>query len=317
MGQNKILLLGGSGFVGNQVASQLAVGGFNVLVPTRRRNTTLPLGMVPNIKVVCANIHDVKVLGDLMQGVSAVINLAGILHDRDSRYPFGKNFSAVHVGLPEKIIAAMKLAGTRRLVHMSAMCAALNAPSEYLRSKAAGEQIVLVSGLDVTVFRPSIIFGRDDACLNAFAKLIKLFKIIWVFRSKTRFQPVYVGDVAKVIMACLNDPMTFSQIYELGGPKIYSMKELHEYLGALMGKTPLLIDLPASAEEWLATILGYLPKPPISPDNLRTMMLDNVTDGWRNYPSWDPVALEAILPGYLSVAHPRLRFSGYRFRAGR
>jgi uncharacterized protein YbjT (DUF2867 family) len=175
-----VLLIGGSGFVGGWIASRLSERGVRVTIPTRHRENTKKLIMLPTVSMVEANVHDPKVLVQLMQGQDAVINLVGILHDSDSRLPYGKGFAAAHVDLPRKIVAAMRESGVNRLVHMSALKAALDAPSEYLCSKGEGETLVraAMDELDVTVFRPSVIFGPDDAFLNMFAKLIKLFPIL-------------------------------------------------------------------------------------------------------------------------------------------
>jgi len=188
-----VLLIGGSGFVGGWIASRLSERGIRVTIPTRHRDHTKKLTMLPMISMVEANVHDPQELVQLMRGQDAVINLVGILHDRDSRLPYGKGFAAAHVDLPGKIVTAMRQSGVRRLVHMSALKAATNAPSEYLRSKGEGEAIVhaAMPELDITVFRPSVIFGPDDVFLNMFAKLIKLFPILPLGAGEARFQRLF------------------------------------------------------------------------------------------------------------------------------
>lgn len=172
-----VLLIGGSGFVGGWIASRLSERGIRVTIPTRRRDNTKQLILLPTVDMVEANVNDPQALAALMQGQDAVINLVGILHDHDSRLPYGKGFAAAHIELPKKILAAMKQTGVRRLVHMSALNAAVDAPSEYLRSKGEGEAAVVAAmgELDITVFRPSVIFGPGDAFLGMFAKLLRLF----------------------------------------------------------------------------------------------------------------------------------------------
>jgi uncharacterized protein YbjT (DUF2867 family) len=235
-----VLLIGGSGFVGGWIASCLSERGVRVTIATRHRENTKKLIMLPTVSMVEANVHDPQALVKLMQRQDAVINLVGILHDSDSRLPYGKGFAAAHVDLPRKIIAAMRESGVRRLVHMSALRAAIDAPSEYLRSKGEGEALVraAMSELEITVFRPSVIFGPDDAFLNMFAKLIKLFPLLPLGGGAARFQPVYVGDVASAFADCLSNGATFGKTYELCGPKVYTLRELVEYTARLVGRKP-------------------------------------------------------------------------------
>ena len=218
-----------------------------------------------------------------------------------------------------KIIAAMKQKGVRRLLHMSALQAAIDAPSGYLRSKAAGEAAVLsaANDLDVTVFRPSVIFGPGDSFLNTFATLLKLLPILPLACASARFQPVYVGDIADAFVASLKDQATFGKTYELCGPTTYSLRELVAYTGTLIGQHRPIVALPGSLAYVQAMLLGLLPKPPISPDNLRSMQVDNVTDGRHNLPGWQPRSLEAMVPGYLAPIKLKQRLSAYRCRAGR
>ncbi len=315
-----VLLIGGSGFVGGWIANRLSERGIRVTIPTRRRENARSLIVLPMVDVIEANIHDPQALAALMQGQDAVINLVGILHDADSRLPYGKGFAQAHVDLPKKILAAMRQTGVRRLVHMSALKATVDGPSEYLRSKGEGETSVVAAmgELDITIFRPSVIFGPDDSFLNMFAKLLKLFPLFPLGGGQARFQPVYVGDVADAFVASLYDRATFGQTYELCGPKVYTLRQLVEYVGALIGKPRSIIDLGDSGWAYLqAGLLWLLPHPPLSPDNLRSMAIDSVTDGQHNYPGWQPQALEAITPVYLTSVKPKMRLDTYRYRAGR
>lgn len=315
----KVLLIGGSGFVGGWIANRLSERGICVTIPTRHRDNTKQLILLPTVYMVDADVHDPQALAELMNGVDAVINLVGILHDRDSSQPYGKRFAAAHVDLPKKILAAMRQAGVRRLVHMSALKAAIDAPSAYLRSKGAGEAALraAMGEFEITTFRPSVIFGPDDSFLNTFATLLGLFPILPLAGSNARFQPVYVGDVADVLAACLTDQATFGQTYELCGPKVYTLRELVEYTGKLIGRRRLVIDLPDALAYLQAGLLSLLPNPPMSPDNLRSMQLDSVTDGRQNYPDWQPQLLEAVAPIYLAPVKLKRRLDSYRCRAGR
>ena len=315
----KVLLIGGSGFVGGWVANRLSERGIRVIIPTRHRDHSKQIILLPTVYTVEANVHDPKQLAELMTGVDAVVNLVGILHDGGSQSPYGKRFAAAHVELPKKILAAMKGAGVRRLVHVSALKAAADAPSGYLRSKAAGEAVLreAANQFDITVLRPSVIFGPGDSFLNTFATLLKLLPVLPLVGGPARLQPVYVGDVADVLVASLTDRATFGQTYELAGPAVYTLRQLVDYTAKLVGKKRLVIELPDALARLQASVLGLLPKPPLSPDNLRSLLVDNVSDGAHDYPGWNPQRLEAVAPAYLSAIRLRQRLDGYRCRAGR
>lgn len=319
MNVNKVLLIGGSGFIGGWVANRLSQREIRVTIPTRRYDKTKLGTLVPTVYMADVDVNDEKALAEAMEGMDAVINLAGILHDGDSSKPYGKRFAAVHVELPKKIIAAMKATGVRRLVHMSALKAAPDAPSAYLRSKAAGEAAVLdaAKDVDVTIFRPSVVFGPGDSFLNRFARMLKLFPVLPLGGSSARFQPVFVGDVADAISASLTNSETFGKTYELAGPKVYTLRELVQCTGKMVGKSRPVIALPDGLAYFQAAILSLLPNPPLSPDNLRSMQVDNVTDGHHDFPGWRARSLEAIAPTYLSPVKLRRRMDGYRCRAGR
>ena len=167
------------------------------------------------------------------------------------------------------------------------------------------------------MLRPSVIFGPGDAFLNTFATLLKFFPILPLAGGKARFQPVYVGDVADATAACLTDRATFGQTYELCGPTIYTLRELVTYVGELTGRKRCVVNTPNALASLQAGLLSLLPNPPMSPDNLRSMQVDSVTDGRCNYPGWQPKALEAVAPTYLSALELSRRLDGYRRRAGR
>ncbi|HEY6822281.1 MAG TPA: complex I NDUFA9 subunit family protein, partial [Burkholderiales bacterium] len=207
-----ILVLGGSGFVGRHVVAQLVREMASVTVPSRRRERAKHLIVFPTVEVVEADVFEPAVLDRLVRGKDAVINLVGILHG---------DFRRAHVELPAAVVAACRSAGVSRLLHMSALGAAADAPSEYLRSKAAGEEVVLgARELDVTVFRPSVIFGPEDRFLNSFVCLARFTPLLAVPCPQAEFQPVYVGDVARAMAAALDDPRASGQTYQLCGPRV-------------------------------------------------------------------------------------------------
>ena len=319
MASNNILLIGGSGFVGGWIASRLVELGLRVRIPTRRHESARHLTLLPTVETVVADVHDPAALRQLLQGQDAVINLVGILHDRDSRQPYGRGFARAHAELPQKIVDAMLACGVRRLEHMSALGTAADAPSQYLRSKAAGEAAVLGASdrLDVTIFRPSVIFGVGDAFLTLFAKLLRSAPFFPLAGADARFQPVFAGDVARAFCDCLDRPETFGQRYDLAGPQVYTLRQLVEYTGAVSGHPRPVIAIPDGLAQVQAKLLGLLPNPPMTPDNLRSMQVDNVSDGAHDYPGWQPAALEAVAPAYLSAHAPKRRFDDFRLRAGR
>lgn len=320
MNIKKVLLLGGSGFVGAVIANRLSELGVEITVPTRRRERGKAIILLPKVKLVEANVHDQATLTELVRGHDAVINLIGILHSRDVKFPYSQDFAAAHVELPEKIIAACEATGVRRLLHMSALKADPAAPSEYLASKAEGERIVRAAqgALDVTVFRPSVIFGAGDSFLSMFAKLLKFAPFFPLGHGNARFQPVWVGDVAEAFIGAISNAATFGQAYDLCGPKVYTLRQLVEYTAELSGRRTRIIPLNDTLAYLQAGLLWLMPKPLLSPDNLRSMQVDSVCDaGCNAYPGWQPRALEAVAPSYIADRSPRQRLSAYRIRAGR
>jgi len=320
MSIKKVLLLGGSGFIGTYIVNRLSQRGIQVTVPTRRRERTKALIMQPGVEMPEANIHCPETLASLMQGQDAVINLVGILHSRDVKFPYSDDFAQAHVELPKKIIAACKAAGVRRLVHMSALKAAPDAPSEYLASKGEGEAVVLAAAdaLDVTVFRPSVIFGLGDSFLSMFAGILKLAPIFPLGYGHARFQPVWAANVADAFVDSLEDVSSFGQAFDLVGPSVYSLRELVEYTARLTGSRTRIVTLSEGLAYLQAGLMWLAPKPLMSPDNLRSMQVDSVCDTNCRLPAnWQPTALEAIAPTYIARNTPKGKLDSFRFRAGR
>lgn len=316
----KVLLLGGSGFVGTYIANRLSQRGMEVTVPTRRRERTKALIIQPNVEMPEVKISSEETLVSLMQGQDVVINLVGILHSRDVQLPYSKDFAEAHVELPKKIVAACQKAGVRRLVHMSALGASPKGPSEYLRSKGDGEAIVMAAqgDLDVTVFRPSVIFGLGDSFLSMFAGVLRHLPFFPLGFGQARFQPVWAADVADAFVDSLNNPATFGQAYDLVGPKVYTLRELVDYTAALVGSTARVIALPEGLAYLQAGLMWLAPNPLMSPDNLRSMEVDSVCDSNCKLPAnWKPTALEAIAPTYIAHNTPKGKLDRFRFRAGR
>jgi NADH dehydrogenase len=276
--------------------------------------------MQPGIQMPETDINNPDALAALVAGHDAVINLVGILHSRDVKFPYSADFGNAHVELPKKIVAACKQAGVRRLVHMSALGADPKGPSEYLASKGDGEAIVMAAQgeLDVTVFRPSVIFGLGDSFLTMFASVLRKAPLFPLGFGHARFQPVWAADVADAFVDCLEDPATFGQAYELVGPKTYTLRELVEYTANLCGSSARIIPLSEGWAYLQAGLMWLAPNPLMSPDNLRSMQVDNVAGpGSRQPAGWQPTALEAIAPTYIANNTPKGKLDSFRYRAGR
>lgn len=302
-----ILVLGGSGFIGRHLIARLVAQLLNVTVPSRRRERAKHLILLPTVEVLQVDVFAPGALERLVRGKDAVVNLVGILHGRrgrpDERGPndYGPDFARVHVEFPQALVAACRANGVRRLLHVSALGASPSAPSEYLRSKGIGEQAVLAADdLDVTVFRPSVVFGPEDRFLNMFAALARLTPVLAPPCPRSRFQPVYVGDVARAMAAALDDPHAFGERYDLCGPRVYTLKELVEYVCAVTGRPRLVLALPDRVSYLQASILERLPGPLMTRDNYRSMQVPNICGGAEPLPfGMTPQALEAVAPGYL------------------
>jgi NADH dehydrogenase len=286
------LILGGAGFLGRHLAAELARRAVEVTVPSRRRERAKHLIVLPAVDVVEADINAPGVLERLARGRDAVINLVGILHG---------NFERAHVELPKAIVAACRASGVPRLLHVSALGAAPDAPSEYQRSKARGEQVVLgAEGLAVTVFRPSVVFGPEDRFLNTFACLARYLPVLALACPQARFQPVYVGDVARALAEALDEPEAHGKRYDLCGPREYTLKALVEYACAATGRHRLVLGLPPSLSYLQARLLEWSPGPLMTRDNYHSMQVPNVCAKDCTLPfGLAPTALEAVAPAYL------------------
>ncbi len=312
----RVLVLGGSGFVGRHVCEQLVRAGHRVTVPTRRTRHAACVQTLPGLTVLETRSLDDTTLTRLMAGHDAVVNLIAVLHGNAAR------FEQVHVELPKRIANAMQSAGVQRLVHVSALGADAQGPSMYQRSKAHGEAVLHAAGLDLTVLRPSVIFGAEDQFLNLFAGLQQVFPFMPLAGSGTRFQPVWVNDVAAAIVRCLHERQTIGQTYEACGPETFTLGELvqrsGQWAGVRAGRGRPVLPLPHWVG-WLQALgMEMLPGEPLmSRDNLASMQVDNVGRGqWPDLQALGirPAALSAVAPTYLGRKGPRSRLDGWRAR---
>jgi NADH dehydrogenase len=301
MRHSSILLIGGSGFIGSHIAARLCAAGRRVIVPTRRLERAKHLLVLPTVQVTEGDVYNQATLDNYLTRVDAVINLVGVLHSRPAR-PWGPAFEQAHVALPRLLAHACARHGVRRVLQMSALGAAVDGPSMYSRSKAAGERLLLdAKGLQLTAFRPSVVFGPEDNFLNTFASLQAIAPLMAVGGADAKFQPVYVGDVAQSFVDALDDATTFGKVYELVGPHVYTLRQLVQLAGQYSGHRRPVIGLPNALARIQAFMLEHLPGPTLmSRDNLDSMKVNNVASGrYPLPPHWKPTPLEAIAPDYL------------------
>jgi NADH dehydrogenase len=313
----KVLLVGGSGFVGASVAEQLVRQGMEVTVPTRLESRAKHLLVLPTVEVVQADVHDADRLAELVCGHDAVINLVGILHG---------DFEREHIALPRMIADACVSTGTTRLIQMSALNASITGPSLYLQTRDRGEAAVMEVAqrhpvLNVTLFRPSVIFGEHDRFLNMFATLSRFSPLVPLGSPGARFQPVWVEDVARAVVRSLSMRATFGHTYPLVGPHVYTLCELLEFVMHVTGQHRPILGLGAGLSALQAAVFERLPGKLITRDNLRSMSIPN-TSG-EPFPAifGEAHAMESIVPGYLqrnaATIAGRPRYNQLRYRAGR
>jgi uncharacterized protein YbjT (DUF2867 family) len=288
------------------------------VVPTRRAMHANAIRHLPGIVVQTADVHDDATLARLVAGCDAVVNLIAILHGS------AREFERVHVALPQRLARACNAAGVARLVHVSALGVGddpARAPSNYLRSKTAGEKLLREAGLALTVLRPSVIFGAGDSFLNLFAALQTVFPVMPLAGTDARFQPVWVEDVARAIVRCLQSPQTIGRTYECVGPEVFTLAELVRLAGRWSGHERPVLRLPMALGRMQAALMELAPGTPLmSRDNLDSMQVPNVATG--TLPGLqalgiEPAALASVAPGYLGDRDGRARLNALRERAGR
>lgn len=316
---DRVLVLGGTGFVGRSVCEKLVerngAGSGRILVPTRQIGHGRHLQMLPTLELVQADLHDDKRLAELVAGCDAVVNLVAVLQGDERR------FQQVHVELPRRVAAACRAAGVKRLVHVSAIGVAENAPSRYLRSKAQGEKVLEQAGLDLTILRPSLIFGAHDRLLNLFAAMQAIAPLVPLAGADSRYQPVWVDDVAKAVVCCLDEPATIGKTYECVGPDVFTLREIVQSAGRWAGHRRAVIGLPGALATLQALLMEMLPGEPLmSRDNLASMRVPSVAGG--DLPGLEalgirPAAMAAVAPGYLAKGQGPARLDAWRSRARR
>jgi|WetSurMetagenome_2_1015567.scaffolds.fasta_scaffold35589_3 uncharacterized protein YbjT (DUF2867 family) len=312
----KICVLGGSGFVGRHLLSRLVHPKLRIIVPSRRPERHRSITVLPNVQTVRANIHDQETLNQLVDGCDAVINLVGILNES------GHNkFEQAHVTLVDKLIKACQTKKVQRILHISALNAdKADVKSTYLKTKAQAEQRLMhATNLNVTVFRPSVMFGIDDAFFNQFALLLDLIPCCFPLACpNAKISPVWVNDVAEVIAQSLENRETFGQSYNLCGSKTYTLKTLVEFTAQMMGLKRTVIGLSDSLSKLQARLMEFVPSKPFSMDNYWSLQTDSVCnkDDFALF-NIQPASLEVIMPSHFEPSHQRAKYVDFRFTARR
>ncbi|HMK87539.1 MAG TPA: complex I NDUFA9 subunit family protein [Steroidobacteraceae bacterium] len=312
-----ICVLGGTGFLGTRAVARLIKDGHQVTVLSRDRELHKHLLVLPGLTLDNCDVYDEAELSERFRGKDVVINLVGILNERGFG---GAGFRRAHTELTRGVLQAARSAGVARLLQVSALKAAPDAPSHYLRSKGEAERLIRESaGLDWTIFKPSVMFGPGDTFLNRFAGLLASVPLVFpLARPSARFQPVFVDDVVDAILRSLHGGATSRQTYELGGPQIYTLREIVEWVAKITGHRRWIIGLPDFAARLQAFVMDFVPGRPFSSDNYHSLKVDSVCseDGFARL-KLKPHSMVAAARQYLGALEDNARLSLNRAAAGR
>lgn len=321
MRHKNILVLGGSGFIGSRLTAKLSSQGRNVRVATRRYESGRHLILLPTVHLVETDIHKPGALEPLLHGIDAIINLVGVLHGGRGQ-PYGPGFAQANVEIPRLVADAARAAGVRRLLHMSALGVTdgdpAGLPSMYLRSKAAGEQVIRgTRDLDWTIFRPSVVFGTGDSFTRRFASLSRYLPLIPVARGDTQIQPIWVDDVARAMAAALDAPWASGRCFELAGPEVTTLGQVASSVTRWAGRPRPVWNLADDIGLLQARLLELLPgRPLMTRDNYDTLGVPSIASGpLAPELGFDPVAMADVAPDYL--AEDDVIYIPRRVRAGR
>lgn len=313
MAAKTITLFGGSGFIGRYIVRRLAKAGHVIRVAVREPQQARflrPLGDVGQITPMAADVTVEASVARALDGADQAVNLVATLFDR------GNAFERLHVEAPGRIGRLAAAAGVKDLLHISALGADPQSDADYARSKAVGEAAVREAFPDAVVFRPSIVIGPEDGFFNRFGAMARLAPALpLIDGGKTRFQPVYVDDVAAAAVQALSDPACRGRTFELGGPRVYSFKELMALLLQVIQRRRLLLPVPGALMKIPAAVMELLPQPPLTRDQIRLLGHDNVvSEGAEGLAALgvQPSAIEAMLPTYLDRYRPGGRFARER-----
>lgn len=313
MKKYNICVLGGTGFVGKHLVSRLAAEGHQICVITRRRERHRDLLVLPTVEVVQGDIHNDSILKKYFTGQDVIINLVGILNETCHN---GKGFQKAHVHMAQKVVQACEATGVSRLLHMSALNAnPKKKVSHYLLSKGQAEDLMhVIDTLQVTSFRPSVIFGPGDSFFNRFFNVLRLMPFgMPLACARARFAPVYVGDVVEAFMYSLHNVSTIGQRYDLCGPKVYTLKQLVEFAAGFLPFQRRIVGLPSILSKLQAYIMEYIPGKPFSLDNYQSLQVDSVCkEPFPEIFGIKPRSIEEIVPQYLAKGGQRDHYAAYR-----
>jgi uncharacterized protein YbjT (DUF2867 family) len=318
MRAQSIVVLGGTGFLGTRLVARLIKDGHQVTVLSRDREQHKHLLVLPGLTLKNCDVYDEAQLSEHFRGKDVVINLVGILNERGFG---GAGFKRAHTELTQSVLLAARSAGVNRLLQVSALKAAVDAPSYYLRSKGEAEQLIRDSSftLDWTILKPSVMFGPGDSFLNRFAGLLAAVPLIFpLAKPNARFQPVLVDDVIEALLRCLHGGACNRQTYELGGPQIYSLREIVGLVAKLTGQRRWIVGLPDAVARLQALAMDFVPGRPFSSDNYRSLTVDSVCteDGFAKL-GLKPQSMVASARQYLGALEDNARLSHNRASAGR
>jgi uncharacterized protein YbjT (DUF2867 family) len=318
MRPQSIVVLGGTGFLGTRLVARLIKDGHRVTALSRDREQHKHLLVLPGLTLENCDVYEEAQLSERFRGKDVVINLIGILNERGFS---GMGFKRAHTELTRGVLQAARSAGVGRLIQVSALKAAVDAPSYYLRTKGDADPLIRESNaaLDWTIFQPSVMFGPGDSFLNRFAGLLASIPLAFpLAKPNARFQPVFVDDVIEAILRCLHGGACSRQVYELGGPQIYSLREIVGLVAKLTGRRRWVVGLPDFVGRTQALIMDFVPGRPFSSDNYRSLTIDSVCgeDGFARL-GIKPQSMVASARQYLGALEDNARLSQNRASTGR
>lgn len=292
----KLVTIGGSGFLGHHAARAFARAGHENIVLTRQPAQRGDFRLIPGVDVVKGDIHDRATLVHRLEGADCAVSMAGILNEKGRD---GSGFRRVHRDLVETLIAACKEAGVGRILHVSALGAGVG-DSHYQKSKGEGEALLASSGLDVTVFQPSVIFGKGDSFFNRFAQLLRLAPVLPLACPDSRLQPVWARNVGDAMALALEREDAVGSTWQLGGPAVYTLRELVQWTANTLELNRAIIGLPDGVSRLQAWLMDFVPGKPFSTDNYKSLQTDNVTtDNALPRLGIRPASIDAVVPDYL------------------
>jgi uncharacterized protein YbjT (DUF2867 family) len=313
-----LCILGGTGFLGTRLVARLIKDGHQVTVLSRDREQHKHLLVLPGLTLENCDVYEEAQLSERFRGKDVVINLVGVLNERGFG---GQGFRRAHVELTQGVLQAGRSAGIARLIHVSALKAAVDAPSYYLRSKGEAEQLIRdeSAAMDWTILKPSVMFGPGDSFLIRFAGLLASVPLVLpLARPNARFQPVFVDDVIDAMLRCLHGGVTSRQTYELGGPQIYTLREIVALVAKITGRRRWIIGLPDFAARLQGFFFNFVPGRPFSSDNYKSLTVDSVCaeDGFARL-KLKPHSVAASARQYLGAFEDNARLSHDRAATGR